>query len=159
MYQPHYDARSRALFLLTDSSCPAGGGKNHVFMCGALQSPDRMASLLGRSPSFAPAVVRGYLHRSETVDGIDVPMMLPSDARRVLTGIVWLDLTDDEVGKIDAIELDGSLRKKIILDVEIGDAMVEAVTYLGTPGAQSHQAKGSDTGIDSLRAPRQAASM
>jgi hypothetical protein len=104
--------------------------KRNVFVCGALQSPSKMVPLLGRRAPFAPAVARGYWHTSEKIKEKNIPFMVPSDPQRVLTGVVWLDLTEQEVRKIETIELDGSFRKSVVIEIQVGDRTIEAITYI-----------------------------
>ena len=52
------------------------------------------------------------------------------DPGRVLTGVVWLDLTVEEQEKIEAFELAGGLRKREQVRVTVGEAAIAAITYL-----------------------------
>ncbi len=134
MYEPHYDADSWALYFVDG---PPGdkdyfAGKINVFVCGSLQHPGRMSPLIGRSAPFAPAAARGFLRRWEKADGRDVPFMLPDpdDPGSVLTGIVWLDLSGEEVERIEEVELRAGLRKRIAVEVKVGERAVAAITYI-----------------------------
>ena len=134
MYKPLYDAKASALFFADGetSSKNLPIGKINVFVCGALQNPDKMHSLIGRSAAFAPAAVSGFRRVTKAVAGKLVPFMVPSksDHAKILTGVVWLDLTDKELTKIESLELDGDLRKRIRLNVRAGERRVEAYTYI-----------------------------
>ncbi|MDP8257734.1 MAG: gamma-glutamylcyclotransferase family protein [Candidatus Alcyoniella australis] len=106
-------------------------GERHVFVCGALQNPEKLGALLGRSPAFAPAVVKGYQRGSETIGGVDVAFMLPStDPVAVLTGVVWLDLSEQDIELIEGLELAGDLRKRIVIEAVCGELRLKAFTYV-----------------------------
>ncbi|MFC1707987.1 gamma-glutamylcyclotransferase family protein [Planctomycetota bacterium] len=134
MYQPHYDADRWTLFFvdgpLVDKDCFAG--ERNVFVCGGLQHPDKMAWVSGRNAPFAPAVAIGYRRTWKQVDGKAISFMVPDldDPRRVLTGVVWLDLSPADIERIEAFELGGGLRQRVEIDVLVGDAVVRAITYV-----------------------------
>ena len=134
MYRPHYDAKINALYFLDEAvpeTIPPQGGLN-IFVCGGLQNPDKMVPLLGRSAPFAPAALKGYKRTSETVQGREIPFMVPdeNDPGRVLTGVVWLDLTREERENIETFELAGGLRKREKVRITVGEATIDAMTYL-----------------------------
>ncbi len=104
----------------------------HVFVCGALQNPKKTGSLLGSVPSFTYGAVKGFHRGTEMINNREIPFMLPSegDPDKVLTGIVWLDLSGDQLSKIEALELENNYRKRIRLPVQIGELQIEAFTYV-----------------------------
>ena len=114
MYRPRYAAEHSALFFCSEpiSSEAAFSGARNVFVCGALQDPARMSALLGLEPPFAPAVAVGYRRTVESIDGEEIPFMVPDldDPRSALTGVVWLDLTEDALERIESLELERALR-------------------------------------------------
>jgi hypothetical protein len=132
VYRPLYDVPSRALLFIAGPATKRDylDGKINVFVCGALQSPDKMTPLLGRNAPFVPAVARGYWQTTIEVNGKRVPMMTETDREHLLTGVVWLDVTEEEVGKIEVFELAGNLRKRIAIDIQVGDKVVKAITYM-----------------------------
>lgn len=134
MYRPCYSAEHSALFFCTESisSGAAFSGARNVFVCGALQDPARMSVLLGLEPPFAPAVAVGYRRSVESIDGEEVPFMVPDldDPHRVLSGVVWLDLTEAALEKIESLELDRALRRRIEIEVRIGELRLSAYTYV-----------------------------
>ena len=134
LYEPHYDAESWALYFVDGplEGKDYFGGEINVFVCGSLQHPGKMVPLIGRNAPFAPAFARGYSRRWEKVGGRDVPFMLPApdNPRRALTGIVWLVLSEEEVERIENVELHEDLRKRIAITVKVGERDVEAVTYI-----------------------------
>ena len=134
MYEPHYDAGSCAIYFVDGAPGDPDvlGGRTNVFVCGALQDPGKMASLLGRNAPFAPAVARGYRRTRASIAGREVPFMAtdPDDPERVLTGVVWLDLSVEDLERIEGLELEGGLRVRVAIDVTVGERTIEAITYL-----------------------------
>ncbi len=134
MYEPQYDADSHALFFTDgprqDRDC--FGGALNVFVCGGLQQPDKMNGLIERRPSFAPAVVVGFRRIWKNVGGRDYPLMVPApeEPDRPLTGVVWLDLTPEDLARIETLELDNNVRKRIDIKVLVGDRLLNAITYV-----------------------------
>jgi hypothetical protein len=134
MYRPFYLPECSALCFSADSipsETTLSRGCN-VFVCGALQDPARISALLGTEPPFAPAVATGYRRTVERVAGGEVPFMVPDedDARSVLTGVVWLDLSGESLEKIESLELDRGFRKRITIEARIGERKVTAFTYV-----------------------------
>lgn len=134
MYRPFYWARHSALYFSTDRVPPERvfSGARNAFVCGALQDPARMSALLGSEPTFAPAVATGYRRTVERVGGEEVPFMAPDpgDPRSVLTGVVWLDLAEESLARIESLELDRGLRKRATVEVRIGELTLTAYTYV-----------------------------
>ena len=132
MYEPHYLAEASALIFVDGPMKDKDyfGASLNAFVCGALQDPDRMAALLGRRAAFAPAVALGYRRSTETISGHRMPFMIPADEEAVLTGVVWLDLNEEDLGRIEELELDGGHRRRITVDVRVGERTVEALTYV-----------------------------
>ena len=134
MYRPFYSAEYSALYFSPDpvSSKNVFSGGCNVFVCGALQDPLRLSSLLGLEASFAPAAVTGYRRSVEVIDGEQIPFMVPDedDPRNVLTGVVWLDLTGAVLEKIESLELERELRKRIAIEARIGELSLAVLTYI-----------------------------
>jgi len=134
MYKPYYDAQSCALFFVDGPLEDRNyfGGKINVFVCGGLQHCAKMASLIGRNAPFAPAAIRGHLRTWERINGKDIAFMIPdsNDPYRVLTGVVWLDLSGEDVRKIETFELQNNLRRRINVNVHVGERIVQAITYI-----------------------------
>jgi hypothetical protein len=134
MYTPVYAAEHSALYFSSGSVPPERvfSGACNVFVCGALQDPARISVLLGLEPPFAPAAVTGYRRAVERVDGEEIPFMVPDrdDPRRVLTGVVWLDLAKASLERIESLELAEGLRKRITIEARIGELDISAHTYV-----------------------------
>ena len=134
MYEAYYDKEANALLF---SEEPVAGkdlfaaGWN-VFVCAALQSPAMMRSLIGRAAPFAPAVVRGYRVTSEAIGGREYPFMIPDPdhPHGVLPGVVWLGLDEQDLANIEVLELEKELRRRIEIQVQVGNLHVDAITYL-----------------------------
>ena len=129
-----YDPESWSLYVADAPRSHAGlfGGVLNVFVCGAMQEPARMAACLGRDCPSAPAVARGFLRRFEGQGALRRSFMLPdpSDAARVLTGTVYLDLSPDELARLEAVERQGGLRRRIDLDVQVGEVRLAAISFV-----------------------------
>jgi hypothetical protein len=134
VYYPVYSVRDSVLYFCSDpaSSESLFSGGHRVFVCGALQDPARMSALLGLEPPFAPAVAVGYKRTVERIGGEDVPLMVPDagDPRRLLTGVVWLDLAGSSLERIESLELDGGIRRRTTIEVGIGELVLTAYTYI-----------------------------
>jgi Gamma-glutamyl cyclotransferase, AIG2-like len=107
-------------------------GKINVFVCGALQNPEKMNSVLGQTPIFAGGAVTGYHRGTELINGNKIPFMKPAvnHPSRILTGIIWLDLSKESLKKIEEIELEGDYRKPLHIPVQTGELVIDAITYV-----------------------------
>ena len=47
-----------------------------------------------------------------------------------MTGIVWLDLTDEELKQIQEIELAKNFRRQEVVPAVVGETIIQALTYL-----------------------------
>jgi hypothetical protein len=134
MYRPVYSEQYSALFFSSEpASCDfVFSGSSNVFVCGALQDPARMSALLGLEASFAPAAASGYIRSVERIDGREIPFMLPDerDPRSVLTGVVWLGLSEASLDRIESLELEGGYRKRVAIEARIGELDLPAYTYV-----------------------------
>jgi hypothetical protein len=133
MYEPRYAADFSALYFAdgpaTEDIFTAG---TRVFVCGALQNPSKMQDLTGQTPAFAPACVAGYKRTTEILDGNKVPFMVPdeNDPARILTGIVWLNLDQTTLDRIESLELGGGFRQRIEITAHVGEMNLTAYTYI-----------------------------
>ena len=133
MCLPVYDTESHSLYFASDDTSIRSFDltKINVFLCGSLQHPDKFFSFTGTRPLFAPAVAVGYARGWEEIGSESIMFMKPSDEpSRILTGTVYLGLSDDEVARIESFELKGDLRERVRIDVHVGDRLVDAITYL-----------------------------
>ncbi len=134
MYEAHYDPDVQALTFVDadDSGTP---GAHAVFVCGALQDPTKMAELTGRRPPFQCGAVAGYVRGTEEIDGNEIPLMVPAvpvddEGPRVLTGVLWIELSDADLAAIESLELAGGYREQIKTEVTVGDETALALTYV-----------------------------
>lgn len=134
MYEPYYDEKARTLFFVEGKLEDKDyfGGIINVFVCGPLQDPNKMRALVGRSLPFAPAVTTGFVRRWEKVEGKDYFFMIftPNRPENILTGVVWLDLTRDDLKKIEVFELRDNVRKRVTIKVQVGDRTIDAITFI-----------------------------
>lgn len=134
-YHAAYDAARWSLVHLPaghDGPPPWQTG-THVFVCAALQDPERMRDLTGRALPFAPAVVRGYRRAMLDVGAGPMPFMLPStDRGDPLPGTVFLGLSDAEVRGVEGYELAGDHRRRVDVEVRVGERLVRAITFVRT---------------------------
>ena len=131
-YQPHYHPEHCALLFSEEGKDTVMfSDRINVFVCGALQNPDKMQSILQRAAPFAPAAVAGYKRTTETIKNAPTPFMVPSEKpNEILTGILWLDLSEQELKKIEQLELEGGYRKRIEIEVCVGHKRLSALTYV-----------------------------
>jgi len=133
MYYPCYVPSASTLIFIAEPPEEKDyfGGSINVFVCGALQNPEKMVPILGRPAAFAPAVALGFRCSREIIDGRNIPFMYPDeDAQKALMGIVWLDLLTDELAHIRAIEMQDQLREEIIVEVLVGDHYVKSISFI-----------------------------
>jgi hypothetical protein len=134
MYRPVYSNEYSALHFRsgTSSADDVFSSGSNVFVCGALQNPDRMSKLLGFEAPFAPAAASGYRRSVETIDGREIPFMVPDerDPLSVLTGVVWLGLDGGSLERIESLELEGGYRRRIVIEARIGELDLTAYTYV-----------------------------
>ena len=138
MHRPIYDDSAFALYFAAEDAAPRSAPFDaalNAFFCGPLMHPDRVAALLGRTPTYAPAVAVGYTRRFEDVAGQSTAFMVPAedDPHRLLSGVAYLDLTDADLASIETLELAGGLRRRVTIDVRVGEHPVSAVTWLAQP--------------------------
>jgi len=133
MWIPRYDEESWSLLFVpgaADATPPWSDGV-HVFVCAALQDPRRMQELTGRPLPFAPAQVRGFRRAMLDAGEGAMPFMLPShDAHAALAGTLFLGLSSEELGGVEAFELAGGLRRRIHVDARVGERALRAVSYV-----------------------------
>jgi len=91
-----------------------------------------MSLVLGREAPFAPAATAGYRRVVERIDGEDIPFMVPDedDPRSILTGVMWLDLTEESLERIESLELSGGLRRRISIEARVGELNLAAWSYV-----------------------------
>ena len=132
-FDAHYDPEAWALVFVPSGNPPFGAWEedHHVFLVAALQDPRRWPSLLGRQPPFAPALAYGFRRARLDVGGELLPFMLEADdPQRALSGTLLLGLSAAEVERLDAVELADGHRRRIELEVTVGQRRVDALSYL-----------------------------
>ena len=134
MYEAYYDSESWALLFVDGPPEQRDylAGEANVFVCGGLQHPERMVAIIGRTPPFAPAVAKGFKRAWLDVGTSKASFMLdtPQEPQRILTGVVWLGLSEEEIGCIESVELEGDLRRRITIAVSVGERTLKARTYV-----------------------------
>ena len=118
--------------VLRDENMPSRdylSGKNNIYVCGQLMDPVFIAKMLGHPAAGAFAVALNYQRDFREVDGKQVHFMLPKQGA-VLPGMVWLDLADQDVARFEEYEQVPSMRKRVQLEVMVGDLVMPAFTYL-----------------------------
>jgi hypothetical protein len=90
-----------------------------------------MQELAGRPLPFAPALVRGFRRAMLDAGEGAMPFMLPShDAHAALAGTLFLGLSSEELGGVEAFELAGGLRRRIHVDVRVGERALPAISFV-----------------------------
>ncbi|MEJ2290669.1 MAG: hypothetical protein P8Y05_03000 [Deinococcales bacterium] len=132
-FDAHYDPEACALVLGPAGSEPfqAWDAAHHVFVIASLQDPGGWPELIGRQPAFAPALAYGFRRAVLEIEGAHVPLMLEADdPQRTLAGTVFLGLSLEELERVEALQLAGGLRRRIELEVTVGERRVDAVGYV-----------------------------
>jgi gamma-glutamylcyclotransferase (GGCT)/AIG2-like uncharacterized protein YtfP len=133
MYEPRYAADISALYFTHGPAVEDIFTRGfRVFVCGALQNPSKMRDVTGQPPAFAPASVAGFKRTTEILDGAEVPFMTPDgkDPTRILTGVVWLNLDQAALDRIESLELGGGYRRRIEITAHVGEMNLTAYTYI-----------------------------
>jgi len=103
--------------------------ENNIFVCGSLMNPAFVADLLGHPGAGAFAVALDYTRGYDEVEGEKAHFMMPEKGG-VLPGMVWLDLSDEDIRRFEEFEQAPRLRKRVELEVMVGDLILPAFTYL-----------------------------
>jgi len=89
----------------------------HVFTYGSLMYPDIFERVTGRLPQCYPAVLNDW--RRHALKEVSYPGAVPQ-AGHVIRGMLWHDLTDAELMRLDAFESSEYRRNSVLVTVESG---------------------------------------
>jgi len=133
MMKAHYNQEGQFLVFTTDHApVPPFETGTNIFVCGALQDPEKTAALIGRRAPFVCAIAQGFKRTAALIEGRRIPFMVEDkeNPHGLLTGAVWLGLTDQEVAAVEKLELEGGYREPIEIIVRAGELSIRARTYL-----------------------------
>jgi gamma-glutamylcyclotransferase (GGCT)/AIG2-like uncharacterized protein YtfP len=99
----------------------------HLFVYGTLTDPERVVALTGRQFERVDATLSGF----ERVNSpLGYPFILPRPGA-VVRGVLLLDLDPVSLTHLDAYEAEGDLYRRQVVEVEVADMRVPAMTYVG----------------------------
>lgn len=99
-----------------------------LFVYGTLLVPEIARAVVGRVPPSLPAVL--FDHARVTVEGCVYPAVTPRRGERV-SGAVYLDLSPEELERLDAYE--GELYQRRRVRISVNDTLDEALCYVVRP--------------------------
>lgn len=105
----------------------------HVFVYGTLLIPDMMQVVTGRIHESVPAVVRGYNRYS--LLGRVYPGIV-ADANEAVAGLVYLDVDDDSLARLDYFEGPEYVRQQLSVHLDGGETLT-AHAYVVPPTKRS----------------------
>jgi gamma-glutamylaminecyclotransferase len=99
----------------------------HLFVYGTLTDPQRVAALTGQQFERVDATLSGF----ERVNSpIGYPFILPRPGA-VVRGVLLLEIDPASLARLDAYEAEGDLYRRQVVEVELVDRRVPAMTYVG----------------------------
>ncbi|RPJ22458.1 MAG: gamma-glutamylcyclotransferase [Planctomycetaceae bacterium] len=99
----------------------------HLFVYGTLTDPERVTALTGKQFDRVDATLSGF----ERVDSpLGYPFILPRPSD-IVRGVLLLNIDPDSLLQLDAYEAEGDLYRRQVVEVEIADMRVAAMTYVG----------------------------
>jgi len=87
---------------------------NRLFIYGTLADPGIQKEVWGRKTESIPDILKGYKKSEIKIDGEIYPLIIPDETGEV-SGLV-IEVTDEELKKIDEYETGAYKRKKVILE-------------------------------------------
>jgi gamma-glutamylcyclotransferase (GGCT)/AIG2-like uncharacterized protein YtfP len=100
----------------------------HLFTYGSLMYPQVWSRVMQRLHASRPATLAGYSRRQ--LPGEVHPAMIPSGPDSTIEGVLYADLTPDELARLDRFEDEGIDYKRISVTVETASGQVDAFTYM-----------------------------
>jgi gamma-glutamylcyclotransferase (GGCT)/AIG2-like uncharacterized protein YtfP len=99
----------------------------HLFVYGTLIDPERVTALTGKQLERVDATLNGF----ERVNSpLGYPFIFPK-AGGIVRGVLLLNLDPVSLVQLDAYEAEGDLYRRQVVEVEVADRQVAAVTYVG----------------------------
>lgn len=91
--------------------------------------PEVWARVVRRTPAARRGSIRGYVRRR--IRGEVYPALLPADAESTVAGLVYLDLSAEELAALDRFEGEGEAYRRTEVTVALDDGgLIQAATYL-----------------------------
>jgi gamma-glutamylcyclotransferase (GGCT)/AIG2-like uncharacterized protein YtfP len=99
----------------------------HLFVYGTLIDPERVAALTGQQFERVDAMLSGF----ERVNSpLGYPFILPRFGA-VVRGVLLLNIDPVSLAHLDAYEAEGDLYRRQVVEVEVAEMRVPAMTYVG----------------------------
>lgn len=102
--------------------------KNATFVWGYLMDPYFIKKLLGKEKPFTPAVLKGF-RREWKYSGKNKTPVLIKDKNEIVQGVVLLNLSKEDVQKLDEFEKIPEVMVKKRIWIYIGDLKREVYIY------------------------------
>jgi gamma-glutamylcyclotransferase (GGCT)/AIG2-like uncharacterized protein YtfP len=99
----------------------------HLFVYGTLTDPERVTALTGMQFERVDATLNGF----ERVNSpLGYPFILPRPGAFV-RGVLLLNIDPGSLVQLDAYEAEGDLYRRQVVEVEVADMRVSAMSYVG----------------------------
>jgi gamma-glutamylcyclotransferase (GGCT)/AIG2-like uncharacterized protein YtfP len=99
----------------------------HLFVYGTLTDPERVAALTGKQFDRVDATLSGFERFNSP---LGYPYILPRPSG-IVRGVLLLNIDPDSLIQLDAYEAEGDLYRRQVVEVEVADMRVTAMTYVG----------------------------
>jgi gamma-glutamylcyclotransferase (GGCT)/AIG2-like uncharacterized protein YtfP len=99
----------------------------HLFVYGTLTDPERVTALTAKQFEGVDATLSGF----ERVNSpLGYPFILPRPGALV-RGVLLLNIDSVSLVQLDAYEAEGDMYRRQVVEVEVADRRVSAMTYIG----------------------------
>ena len=90
--------------------------------------PQVWSRVMNRAHAHQRALVRGYSRRQ--LPGEVYPAMIAVDQGSMVEGVLYANLTDEEIARLDRFENEGVDYERVTVRAETAGGVVEAFTYI-----------------------------
>jgi gamma-glutamylcyclotransferase (GGCT)/AIG2-like uncharacterized protein YtfP len=99
----------------------------HLFVYGTLTDPERVTALTGKQFDRVDATLGGF----ERINSpLGYPYIVPRPSG-VVRGVLLLNIDPDSLSQLDTYEAEGHLYRRQVVEVQVADMRVSAMTYVG----------------------------
>ncbi len=100
----------------------------HLFVYGTLTDPERVTALTGKQFSRVDATLSGF----ERVNSpLGYPFIQPRPGG-IVRGLLLLNIDPVSLLQLDAYEAEGDLYRRQVVEVQVADRRLAAMTYVGS---------------------------
>jgi gamma-glutamylcyclotransferase (GGCT)/AIG2-like uncharacterized protein YtfP len=99
----------------------------HLFVYGTLTDPERVTALTGKQFDRVEAALSGF---EQVNSPLGYPFILPRPGG-IVRGVLLLNIDPVSLTQLDAYEAEGDLYRRQVVEVEVADRRLSAMTYIG----------------------------